>query len=241
MNDLTLLRRRARRIMRELARLYPDSRSALNFENPYQLLLGVILSAQCTDKRVNMVTPALFARYPDVAALAAADRKELQRLIKSTGFFRNKAKNLIRCCQQIVERHNGQVPATMYDLVRLSGIGRKTANVILGNAFDVPGIPVDTHVRRLSQRMGLTVHKNPVKIERDLMQLIPKNEWTMFGHHMIFHGRRVCKARKPRCEECAVSPLCPKIGVGVKPSPETNGHTEAPAQPTSDFPKATHP
>jgi endonuclease-3 len=241
MNDLTPLRRRARRIMRELARLYPDSRSALNFENPYQLLVGVILSAQCTDKRVNMVTPALFARYPDVAALAAADRKELQRLIKSTGFFRNKAKNLIKCCQQIVERHNGQVPETMHDLVRLAGIGRKTANVILGNAFDVPGIPVDTHVRRLSQRMGLTVHKNPVKIERDLMQLIPKNEWTMFGHHMIFHGRRVCKARKPRCAECAVARLCPKIGVGVKPPPETNGHTEAPAQPTSDFPKATHP
>jgi len=213
MNDLTPLRRRARRIMRELARLYPDSRSALNFENPYQLLLGVILSAQCTDKRVNMVTPALFARYPDVAALAAADRKELQRLIKSTGFFRNKAKNLIRCCQQIVERHNGQVPATMYDLVRLSGIGRKTANVILGNAFDVPGIPVDTHVRRLSQRMGLTVHKNPVKIERDLMQLIPKKEWTTFGHRMIFHGRQVCHARRPRCEECTLARQCPKIGV----------------------------
>jgi endonuclease-3 len=216
MNELTPLRRRARRIMRELARLYPDSRSALNFENPYQLLVGVILSAQCTDKRVNMVTPALFARYPDAAALATANRKELQKIIKSTGFFRNKAKNLNKCAKQMVERHGGQVPATMKELVQLNGIGRKTANVILGNAFDVPGIPVDTHVRRLSQRMGLTVHKNPVKIERDLMQLIPRREWTMFGHHMIFHGRRICKARRPRCEQCAVSRWCPKIGVVVE-------------------------
>src|SRR5207253_1939488 len=156
---------------RELARLYPDAESALNFENPLQLLVSVILSAQCTDKRVNLVTPALFARYPDAAAFASANRKELQKYIQSTGFFRNKAKNLIKCCQQLMERHDGEVPRTMAELVTLAGIGRKTANVVLGNAFDVPGIPVDTHVGRLSQRMGLTVHKNPVKIERDLMQL----------------------------------------------------------------------
>jgi endonuclease-3 len=238
MNELTPLRRRSRHIMRELTRLYPDSRSALNFENPYQLLVGVILSAQCTDKRVNMVTPVLFARYPDAAALAAANRKDLQKVIKSTGFFRNKATNLIKCAGEMVERHNGQVPGTMAELVKLHGIGRKTANVILGNAFDVPGIPVDTHVRRLSQRMGLTVHKNPVKIERDLMQLIPRREWTMFGHHMIFHGRRVCKSRRPRCEQCAVSRWCPKIGVAV---PEANGTPAAKPQSTPDLPKATHP
>ena len=213
MNELTPLRRRARRIMRELARLYPDSRSALNFENPYQLLVGVILSAQCTDKRVNMVTPALFARYPDAAAFAAADPAELERLIQSTGFFRNKARNIIACCRQLVEEHGGRVPATMEELVRLPGIGRKTANVILGNAFGTPGIPVDTHVGRLSQRMGLTIHTDPVRVERELMALLPRKEWTTFGHRMIYHGRQVCHARKPRCEECALARLCCRNGV----------------------------
>jgi endonuclease III len=214
MNELIPLRRRTLRILRELTRLYPDAECALKYANPLQLLVATILSAQCTDVRVNLVTPALFARYPDAAAFAAADRQELEKYIQSTGFFRNKAKNIIQCSQQLMERHNGHVPATMEELIPLAGIGRKTANVILGNAFTVPGIPVDTHVTRLSQRMGLTLHTNPVKIERDLMELLPKKDWTMFGHRMIFHGRQICHARRPWCEQCTLSSLCPKIGVG---------------------------
>ena len=203
----------ATKILRELARLYPDAHCALHHETPLQLLVATILSAQCTDARVNLVTPALFARYPDAAAFAAAAATELESLIHSTGFFRNKASNIRACCQQIVERNGGEVPGTMEELVQLMGIGRKTANVILGNSFDVPGIPVDTHVTRLSQRMGMTVHTDAVKIEHDLMALVPRKQWTAFGHRMIFHGRQVCDARKPLCETCTVAPLCPKIGV----------------------------
>ncbi len=210
------LKARARRIVRKLAQLYPETRSALDFDGPLQLLVATILSAQCTDTRVNTVTPALFARYPDAPAFAAADPHELEALIHPTGFFRNKAKNLILCCRSLVEEHGGAVPMRMEELVALRGIGRKTANVILGNAFAVPGIPVDTHVGRLSRRMGLSVHKDPKKVERDLMTLIPKRQWTDFGHRMIFHGRQVCKARKPRCEECALAKLCPKIGLIVE-------------------------
>ncbi len=207
------LRTRASRIVRLLAQLYPDAHCALHHENPLQLLVATILSAQCTDVRVNMVTPALFARYPDAASFAATDPGELEELIRSTGFFRNKARSIIACCQELVAKHGGQVPATMEELVPLPGIGRKTANVILGTAFDVPGIPVDTHVARLSRRMGLTEEADPVKIERDLMELIPKKEWTMFGHRMIFHGRQVCFARKPLCEQCTLAAVCPRIGV----------------------------
>lgn len=216
------LRTRARRIVRELASVYPDAHCALHYSNPLQLLVATILSAQCTDIRVNMVTPALFARYPDAQAFAGADRKELEKLIQSTGFFRNKARNIQLCCQQLVEQYGGAVPATMEELVPLAGVGRKTANVILGNAFGLPGIPVDTHVSRLSQRMGLTVVSDPVKIERDLMDLVPKKEWTMFGHRMIFHGRQVCHARKPACDQCTLADLCPRIGVQAAngPSPE---------------------
>jgi endonuclease-3 len=215
MKEKNPLRSRARRLVRALAELYPDAHCALVHANPLQLLVATILSAQCTDVRVNLITPALFARYPDAAAFANANRKELQRMIKTTGFFRNKAKNIMKCCKQIVEKHNGEVPRTMEELVPLAGIGRKTANVILGNAFDTPGIPVDTHVGRLSRRLGLTTHTDPVKVERDLMALIPKKDWTMFGHRLIFHGRQVCHARKPRCEDCALAKLCPKIGVNV--------------------------
>lgn len=207
---------RIRRIVRELATLYPDVECALDYANPLQLLVSTILSAQCTDARVNQVTPPLFARYPDAAAFATADKEELEQLIHSTGFFRNKARNIMRCCQQLVEKHNGQVPRTMAELVQLPGIGRKTANVILGNAFAVPGIPVDTHVGRLSRRMGLTLLTNPVKVERDLMALLPKKEWTLFGHRMIFHGRQVCHARKPRCDDCTLARFCPKIGIKGK-------------------------
>jgi len=203
-----------RRLLDGLARLYPDARCALDCETPLQLLVATILSAQCTDKRVNLITPALFARYPDAAAFAAAKQEELERLIQSTGFFRNKAHNIIACCREIVARHGGQVPATMEELVPLAGVGRKTANVVLGNAFGVPGIPVDTHVARLSQRLGLTVETDPVKIERDLMQVVPKQEWTMFGHRVIYHGRQVCHARKPLCSACTLARQCPRVGVG---------------------------
>jgi endonuclease-3 len=207
------LRSRARRVTRVLAQLYPDAHCALVYDGPLQLLIATILSAQCTDARVNLVTPALFARYPDAAAFAQADQAELERLIQSTGFFRNKARNIILCCRQLVERHGGQVPGTMGELVPLPGIGRKTANVVLGNAFAIPGIPVDTHVGRLSQRLGLSAESDPVKIERDLMALLPRKEWTLFAHRMIFHGRQVCHARKPLCGECALAPLCPRVRV----------------------------
>jgi endonuclease III len=206
------LRDRARRIFRKLGQLYPDAHCALDYGSPLQLLVATILSAQCTDERVNRITPALFARYPDALAFANARPKELERMIKPTGFFRNKAKNIIACCRQLVEQHAGQVPTTMEELVPLPGVGRKTANVVLGNAFAVPGIPVDTHVGRLSRRMGLTVETDPVKVERDLMGLLPEGEWTMFGLRMIHHGRRVCHARKPQCDGCALATFCPKHG-----------------------------
>jgi endonuclease-3 len=210
------LRTRAGRITRKLAQLYPDAHCALNYTNPLQLLIATILSAQCTDERVNRVTPALFARYPDAHAFATADQGELEKMIQSTGFFRNKAKSIQACCRQLVEQHDGEVPATMEELVTLSGVGRKTANVLLGNVFGVPGIVVDTHVGRLSQRMGLSEQADPEKIERDLMELIPHKQWTMFSHRMIFHGRQVCHARKPNCEQCQLAALCPRQGVTEK-------------------------
>ncbi len=213
MNTKNSRKQRARQITRGLAKLYPDAHCALHHDNPLQLLVATILSAQCTDVRVNLVTPALFARYPDTHAFAAADQGELETVIQSTGFFRNKAKNIIACCKELVAKHAGQVPATMEELIPLPGIGRKTANVILGNAFGVPGITVDTHVLRLSKRMGLTEQTEPPKVERDLMEVIPKKDWTMFSHRMIFHGRQVCHARKPRCETCTLAQVCPKIGV----------------------------
>ena len=213
MKPVSPIKQRARRLCRGLARLYPDAHCALDHQNPLQLLIATILSAQCTDVRVNLVTPALFARYPDAQAFADADLRELETAIQSTGFFRNKARNIQACCRILVDSFDGQVPATMEELVPLPGVGRKTANVILGNAFGVPGITVDTHVRRLAKRMGLTKHDDPVKIERDLMELVPAKDWTMFSHRMIFHGRRVCFARKPDCAGCLLAKDCPKIGV----------------------------
>jgi endonuclease-3 len=203
----------ARRVNRVLTKLYPDAHCALDHTNALELLVATILSAQCTDVRVNMVTPALFTRYSDAAAYAQADPSELEKMIQSTGFFRNKARSIIACCKEIVDKHGGQVPGTMAELNPLPGIGRKTANVILGNAFGVPGITVDTHVGRLSRRMGLTTETDAEKVERDLMGLLPKKEWTMFSHRMIFHGRQVCFARKPNCAGCALNDICPKIGV----------------------------
>ncbi len=213
MKTISPERRRAGQIVRALARAYPDARCALDYQTPLQLLIATILSAQCTDVRVNLVTPALFARFPDAPSFAAAEPRELERLIHSTGFFRNKARNIIACCQRLVKEHGGAVPGTLETLVTLPGVGRKTANVVLGNAFNVPGITVDTHVGRLSRRLGLTTHTDPVKVERDLMNLLPEKEWTMFSHRLIFHGRQVCHARKPNCDACVLAKWCPRIGV----------------------------
>jgi endonuclease-3 len=202
-----------------LKTLYPDAVCALNFETPLQLLVATILSAQCTDARVNQVTPALFARYKTAADFASSDPHELEGYIKSTGFFHNKAKNIRGCCQGIIDRFGGEVPGTLEALVSLPGVGRKTANVVLGNVFETPGITVDTHVGRLSRRLGLTKHEDPVKVEFDLMKIVPQPEWTNISHGLILHGRNVCFARKPQCESCALSELCPKVGVekpGVK-------------------------
>jgi endonuclease-3 len=212
------LRQHAGRIVRRLARQYPDASCALNYDNPLQLLVATILSAQCTDARVNLVAPTVFARYPDAAAFATAVPRELFQMLRSINFYRNKARNIIKCCQQLVERHGGQVPTTMEELVPLPGIGRKTANVILSNAFGVPGIVVDTHLGRLSRRLGLTNETKPVKVERDLMQLLPRKQWSMFSHRMIVHGRQVCHARKPNCGGCTLAAICPKAGVKAEPA-----------------------
>ena len=206
--------RRARRINAELAALYPDAHCELDFTTPLELAVATILSAQCTDKRVNEVTPVLFARYRDAAAYAAADRAELEDLVRTTGFFRNKTTSLIGLGQALCERFGGEVPAKLDDLVTLPGIGRKTANVVLGNAFGVPGITVDTHFGRLSRRFGWTTEEDPVKVEHAVGELIPKKEWTMLSHRVIFHGRRRCHARKPACGACPISRLCPSFGEG---------------------------
>jgi endonuclease-3 len=208
-------RQRARRILRRLARAYPDARCALDFRTPLELLVATVLSAQCTDKRVNMVTPELFQKYRTAADYARAPAGELERAIQSTGFFNAKARSLRRAGAAIAAEHGGRVPDTMEELVKLPGVGRKTANVILGNAFGKDeGFVVDTHVARLSRRMNLTRQTDPVKIERDLNAIVPKGRRTMAAHELIFHGRQVCVARKPRCGDCPVADLCPKIGVG---------------------------
>jgi endonuclease-3 len=206
----------ARRVFRGLTTLYPDAHCALEHHTPLELLIATILSAQCTDARVNIVTPALFRRYPDARAFAIADLLELESLIQSTGFFRSKAKNIQACCRTIVDEHGGKVPGTLEELVKLPGVGRKTANVVLGDCFGVPGITVDTHVNRLSRRLGLTTHTDPAKIEQDIMRLLPAKNWVMFNHRMITHGRQVCFARKPDCENCGLKTICPKIGIQLK-------------------------
>ncbi len=202
--------RRAGRIVGCLRRQYPDAHCELTHRTPYELLVATILSAQCTDTRVNLVTPAFFARYPTPAALASAERADVEALIRSTGFFRNKAKSLVGMANALGERHDGQVPREMDALRVLPGVGRKTANVILGNAYGLnEGVTVDTHVARLSALLKLTRQKTPEKIERDLMALIPRKDWTIVSHLLIWHGRRVCIARRPRCGECVVRKLCP--------------------------------
>ena len=206
--------RRARRIDKILAETYPDAHCELDFSTPLELSVATILSAQSTDAGVNKVTPALFAKYPTAADYAAADRAELEEMIHSTGFFRAKTNSLIGLGQALVERYDGEVPPRLRDLVTLPGIGRKTANVILGNAFGIPGITVDTHFGRLARRFGWTTQDDPVKVEHEVGALFPKRDWTMLSHRLIFHGRRLCHARKPACGVCPVARLCPAYGEG---------------------------
>ena len=210
----TALVRRARRINRELAEMYPDAHTELHFSTPLELLVATILSAQTTDHRVNMVTPVLFARYRTAADYAAANREDMEKIIQSTGFFRAKTTSLIALGQALCDRFGGEVPRTMKDLVTLPGVGRKTANVVLGNAFGVPGITVDTHFARLSHRFRWTTQNDPDKIEAEVGSLFPRSEWTMLSHRVIWHGRRVCHARTPACGACGVAHWCPSYGLG---------------------------
>ena len=201
---------RALEIIRRLEQMYPGAKIALNFKNPYELLVAVVLSAQCTDKRVNEVTPKVFERLPTPEAMASAPIEEIEELIRPTGFFRNKAKNLKRACQMIVKHYGGQVPRTMEEMLTLPGVARKTANCVLYSAYgEITGIAVDTHVKRLAKRLGLTDYDNPDKIEKDLMELIPKEKWGEFSFALIRHGREICKARKPLCNKCKLSDICP--------------------------------
>jgi len=205
---------RVTKIISGLKKAYPDAHCELDHSNPLELLIATILSAQCTDKRVNTVTPQLFKKYRTVQDFANARISELEEEIKSTGFYRNKAKSITKATKNIVEKHGGKVPNTMEDLIALGGVGRKTANVVLGNAFNInTGVVVDTHVARLSQRLGLTKEKDPVKIELALMNLVPQEQWTMFSHWLIWHGRRRCYARNPDCPNCEIKAVCPRIGV----------------------------
>jgi len=221
--------RRARRMNRELAELYPDAHAELDFSSAYQLLVATILSAQTTDVRVNLVTPTLFAAYPSAVELAAANLDEVERIIVSTGFFRAKSRAIVSMAQEVCERYGGEVPGRLHDLVTLPGVGRKTANVVLGNAFGVPGLTVDTHFGRLVRRFGWTVEEDPVKVEAAVAELIPRAEWTILSHRVIWHGRRVCHAKKPACGACVLAVMCPSYGRGptdhmiaaalVKPGP----------------------
>ncbi|MGH7780994.1 MAG: endonuclease III [Candidatus Binataceae bacterium] len=217
----TDLEARAARISRTLARLYPKARISLDFSTPWQCLAATILSAQCTDERVNKVTPALFKEFPDARSTASAKPGRIEELVASTGFFRQKTKSLMNAAQLLVERHGGEVPQAMEDLVMLRGVGRKTANVIRGHVFNLPAFVVDTHVRRVSNRLGLTRSADPVEIESEVSALLPPKDWTPFSMRLILHGRQICIARVPKCESCALAPDCPKIGVK---SPPSSGH-----------------
>jgi endonuclease-3 len=208
------LTRRARRINRALAEIYPDAHCELDFETPFQLIVAVVLSAQCTDVRVNLTTPALFAKFPTADEMAVADPAQLEDLIRPTGFYHNKAKSLLGLAVAVRDRFGGEVPGTLEELVTLPGVGRKTANVVLGNAFDVPGITVDTHFGRLVRRFGWTREEDPVKVEHAVGALFPRSEWTMLSHRLIFHGRRVCHSRRPACGACPIAALCPSRTIG---------------------------
>lgn len=211
-----VLKRRAHTVCRRLKKHYGHAVCALDFQNPFELLVATILSAQCTDKRVNLVTPALFQVFPDAAELAAASQEDVEALIRSTGFFRDKAKNLRGMARVLTEKHDGVIPQTIRELTALPGVGRKTANVVLGTAFGLAtGVVVDTHVKRLSTRLGLTAANDPVAIERELMALLPKKQWVMYSHRIIFHGREVCAARSPKCVGCVFLDLCPRVGLSA--------------------------
>jgi len=212
------LRRRAREILVRLQRLYPDATCSLTYSTPVQLLVATILSAQCTDERVNKVTPALFSRFPDAASLADADLAELENLVRSTGFYRNKSKNIQAACRMIVTEFNSVVPNTMEQLLQLPGVARKTANVVLAHAYGInSGVTVDTHVKRLSQRLGLTQHPDPIRIEQDLMKLLPQPDWENWSIRLIYHGRAICKARSPDCVACQLADICPTAqGLTIK-------------------------
>lgn len=205
--------RRCREVTAILRAAYPDAKCSLDYRNAFELLCATILSAQCTDERVNMVTPALFAKYPDARAMAKAKVADVEKLVQSTGFYKNKAKALVESSKLMVERHQARVPGTLEELTSLRGVGRKTANVVLGNAFETPGFVVDTHIGRLSRRMGFTTELDPVKVEHEMMQIVPREDWTEFGHLLIAHGRARCEARKPDCLGCEVRALCPRVGV----------------------------
>ena len=210
----TQLVRRARKLDRVLAETYPDARCELDFDDAFQLLVVTVLSAQTTDKRVNAVRPTLFAAYPDPAAMAGADRERLEGILGPLGFFRQKTQSLLKLSAALVERYDGRVPPRLEDLVTLPGVGRKTANVVLGNAFEIPGITVDTHFGRLARRFGWTEETDPVKVEHAIGALFPKRDWTLLSHHLIWHGRRVCHAKKPACGACPVARWCPAVGTG---------------------------
>jgi len=216
----TALVRRARKIDRLLTETYPDAKCELDFDNPFELLVVTVLSAQTTDKRVNAVRPTLFAAYPDAAAMAAADRDKLEQIIGPLGFFRAKTESLLKLSAALVEHHGGEVPPRLVDLVKLPGVGRKTANVVLGNAFGIPGITVDTHFGRLARRFRWTAETDPVKVEFAVGDLFPKRDWTMLSHHLIWHGRRICHAQKPACGACPIARHCPSYGEGPT-DPET--------------------
>lgn len=204
---------RANEALKRLRKQHPDAHCELNHENPFQLLVATILSAQCTDVRVNMVTPALFKRFPNPKKLAQADQETVEELIRSTGFYKNKAKNIIACAQRLVEQHHGEVPRTIEELSAMPGVGRKTANVVLGNCFNInEGFVVDTHVKRITGLLGLTKHTDPEKIEQDMMKLVPQDEWCEASHLIIFHGRRTCIARRPHCDLCVLADICPSKG-----------------------------
>jgi endonuclease III len=215
-------KQRALEILLRLKRLYPEATCSLDYETPVQLLVATILSAQCTDQRVNLVTPALFAQLPDAEAIALAPLESIENLVRSTGFFRNKARNIQSACQKIMAEFSGSVPQTMEQLLTLPGVARKTANVVLAHAYGVnAGVTVDTHVKRLSYRLGLTSHTDPVKVERDLMLLLPQSDWENWSIRLIFHGRAVCDARKPACDRCELADLCPSAGNALGGTPQT--------------------
>ena len=208
MRDIEALKEKVSRIIPLLYENYPEACCSLDYQKPHELLIATILAAQCTDERVNIVTKDLFEKYKSIEDFAMANPEELEQDVKSTGFYRNKAKNIIACCKKLLKEHNGRVPDTIEELTALPGVGRKTANVVLGNIYGIPGIIVDTHCKRLSNRLGLTKNEDPEKIERDLMEVVPQDHWTKFSNNLVFHGRAVCNARKPKCENCSIAKDC---------------------------------